>query len=409
MTKSGTVNKTQVQSLMHYFLFDPNIYTSLFITLKKKADVKVEDVKKAVEKAYTQNETTMSKIVLENGEAYFKTMSKTGCKVFFDQRNWMDIIHENEKKTFKINEGELVRTFIIDGKDEIRLLIMAHHILGDGGSMVLFTQDILSNLAGESVEYKPLNNDNQEMPPKTKYPFSKKLGIKLLNSQWKKTGKSFTWEDYFTMHEKFWKNRQSYIEPFTMTESLAEIKAKCKELGITINSYITAKELQKNPKYHIIGMPTSMRGTNRSISNKVAAMKFDCNYNTAISFEENAKEIHKCIQDNLEDPNKRYFVVNSFLLFEPTLVDGAFMAHYAGYKNDMAEKMATVLNMTTENKTQLGVTNIGKINLKEAYASFEVDNIVAVAAPMSTTEIALAVCTVKDNMSLCYSTVKETK
>ena len=48
MTKSGTVNKTQAQSLMHYFLFDPNIYPSLFITLKKKTDIKVEDVKKAV-------------------------------------------------------------------------------------------------------------------------------------------------------------------------------------------------------------------------------------------------------------------------------------------------------------------------------------------------------------------------
>ena len=406
MTKSGTVNKTQVQNLMHYFLFDPNIYPSLFITLKKKTDIKVEDVKKAVEKAYTQNETTMSKIVLENGEAYFENMPKTGCKVFFDQRNWMDIIHENEKKTFKINEGEFVRTFIIDGKDEIRLLIMAHHIFGDGGSMVLFTQDILSNLAGERVEYKPLNNDNQEPLPKTKYPFLKKLGIKLLNGQWKKVGKTFTWEDYFNVHEQFWKNRKSYIEPVTMTESLAEIKAKSKKLGITINSYITAKALQKNPEYQFIGMPTSTRGTNRSMSNKVAVMRFHFQYNAEKSFEENAKEVHQCIKNSLEDPNKRYFITQSILLFAPTLVDGAFMAHYTGYKNEIAEKMTGLLSMTKENKTHLGITNIGKINLKEEYASFEVNSVVAVAAPMSSTETALAVCTVKDNLSLCYNTVK---
>ena len=82
------------------------------------------------------------------------------------------------------------------------------------------------------------------------------------------------------------------------------------------------------------------------------------------------------------------------------------MAHYAGFKNEIAEKMTGLLSMTKENKTHLGITNIGKINLKEEYASFEVNSVVAVAAPMSSTETALAVCTVKDNLSLCYNTVK---
>ena len=410
MVKSGTINKTQAQNLLHYFLFDPNIYTSFVVTLEKKGNVTVEDVKKAVEKAYTQNETTMSKIVLDNGEAYFENMSKTGCKVFVDEREWMDIIHENEKNTFRINEGEFVRTFIKDGKDEIRLLIMVHHIFGDGASMLLLTQDILSNLAGEHVEFKPLNNDNQELPPKNvKYPFLKKLGIGLLNKQWKKTGKVFTWEDYFTIHEKFWKNRQSQMEPTIMSEDLSVIKAKCKELGITINSYVVARQLEKNTQYEVIGMPASIRGTNRSMSNKVAAMKFHCKYNTELSFDENAKEIHKCIQDVLDTPSKKYYVVTSFLLFDPVLVDGAMMAAHTDYKNEIAEKMVSIIGMTKETKTQFGVTNIGKVNLKEEYASFNVKNMIAVAAPMSTTENVVAVWTFKNKINLCYSTVKETK
>ena len=51
----------------------------------------MQKIKNAVEKAYTQNETTMSKVVLDNGNAYFENMSETGCKVFVDQRNWQDI------------------------------------------------------------------------------------------------------------------------------------------------------------------------------------------------------------------------------------------------------------------------------------------------------------------------------
>ncbi len=406
---NGTINKTQTQHLLHYFLFDPNIYISFVITLKRKDNLTIEDIKEAIEKAYTQNETTMSKIVLDNGEAYFENMPKTGCKVFIDQRDWADIIHESEKNTFKINEGEFVRTFIIDRKDEIHLLIMAHHIFGDGYSLVLLSQDILSNLAGESVEYKPLNNNAQEMlPSKIKYPFSKKVGIKLLNQQWKKTGRTFTWEDYFDIHEKFWKNRQSYIEPATMSEELSEMKEKCKELGITINSYIVAKQLEKNPEYKIIGMPISVRGNNRSLSNQVTVITFNYKYNTDISFEKNAKEIHNSLTDILNDTSKKYFIANSLSLFEPTLMDGGLMAQHAGYKNETAEKMISIMAMDGENKTQLGVTNLGKIDFKEKYDSFEVHNILAIAAPMSSTNDVVCVCTFKDKINLCYTFIKET-
>ncbi|MBR6769931.1 MAG: hypothetical protein IKM28_01565 [Lachnospiraceae bacterium] len=402
----AAINKTQAQSLLHYFLFDPNIYTSLIITLEKKEKIKTEDIQKAIEQAYTQNETTMSKIVLDNGEAYFENMSKTGCKVFIDQRDWIDILHENEKKTFKLNEGELARTFIIDKQDEVQLLLMVHHILGDGSSMVLLVQDILSNLAGEGVEYKPLNNILEV--PRCKYPFAKKIGIKLLNHQWRKTGRTFTWKDYFSIHENFWKDRQSYVKPTTMSESLAEIKEKSTELGITINSYLTAKQLEKNPKYHIIGMPVSIRGNNRSLSNQVIIITLRYQYDTCISFEENAKKIHQCLKTILDDPSKKYFVTNTFGLFDHNLMDGALMAKYTGYQNEMAEKLGSIIGMSGENKTQLGVTNLGKVNLKEEYASFKVQNILVIATPMSTTKDVVCAYTFKDKINLCYSTVRKT-
>ena len=61
------VNKSQLQELLHYFLFDPNIYISVTMKIKKKCEVSIETIVKAVETAYTKNETTMSKLVLDNG------------------------------------------------------------------------------------------------------------------------------------------------------------------------------------------------------------------------------------------------------------------------------------------------------------------------------------------------------
>ena len=350
---NNKVNRSQAQQSLHYFLFDPNIYTSVFLTLKRKSnDLSIEKIKKAVEKAYTQNETTMSKLVLDNGNVYFENMSETGCKVFVDQRNWVDIINENEKNTFRIDEGEFIRTFIIEGKEEISLLLMSHHIVGDGYSQILLAQDILSNLAGESVKYRPLNNENDEVIPQVKYPFMKKLGIKLLNAQWKKTGKTFTWEDYYHIHRKFWESRKTHFSETTISrEEFFSMKKECKELGITINSYIVAKQIEKNPEYEIIGIPTSYRGNNDSMANKIAAMKVRYSYNREISFGENAKKIHAIIKDSIKDPSKRFFVVKSIEMFEPTLIDGAMMAKYAGYNNETAIKMIDAMAMSGENKT----------------------------------------------------------
>lgn len=405
------INKSQTQELLHYFLFDPNIYISTVMKIKRKSDVTIEAVKQAVEKAYTYNETTMSKVVLDNGEAYFENMSETGCKVFIDQRNWKEILNENEKNTFKINEGELVRTFIIDGKDEICIFVMAHHIVGDGYSLVVLAQDMLSNLAGEEVEYKTLyNNDDELTPSNVKYPFMKKIGIKLLNARWKKTGKVFTWDDYYDIHEKFWKNRKTHISTATIIEEkFLRMKEESKNIGITINSYIVAQHVKKNPEYEIIGIPVSYRTNNCSLSNKVVAMKVKYQYNTEISFEENAKAIHAIIKDSIEDPSKKFFVAKSFELFAPTLVDGALMAKYAGYKNETAEKMVDVITMSGENKTQLGVTNLKNIDLKAEYDSFKVQDFKFIAAPMATTRDVVALCTLENRMNICYSTVKKVK
>ena len=406
----NNINKSQLQELLHYFLFDPNIYIAAVMTLKRKKDVSVEEIKRAVEKAYTKNETTMSKLVLDNGEIFFENMSKTGCKVFIDRREWIDILHENEKNTFRINEGEFVRTFIIDGKEEFRVFIMAHHILGDGQSLVLLAQDILSCLAKEEVEYKTLNNEDEEMIPlDIKYPFFKKAGIKLLNKQWEKTGKLFGWEDYYNIHKKFWANRQTYVEKVVLSEDVQNIREKSKKIGITVNSYIVAKQFEKFPEYETIGMPISYRANNRSLANKVTIIKINYKYNTAISFEENAKKIHKIIKKTNEDPSKKFFIAKSLGLFGFGLLDGALMAKYAGYKNEIAESVVDIIGMSGKNKTQLGITNLGNLNLRTEYDSFEVEEFEAMAASMSTTKQVMAICTLKNRMNICLSSVKENK
>ena len=60
------------------------------------------------------------------------------------------------------------------------------------------------------------------------------------------TGKTFTWEDYYDIHQKFWENRETHVSATTITEDeLLLMKEESKKLGITTNSYIVAKLLKK--------------------------------------------------------------------------------------------------------------------------------------------------------------------
>ena len=64
-------------------LFEPNVYISMIVKLS--GNLQSEEIEQAVYKAYEANETTMSRIVLEeNGDAYYEKMGSSGCRFIID-------------------------------------------------------------------------------------------------------------------------------------------------------------------------------------------------------------------------------------------------------------------------------------------------------------------------------------
>lgn len=397
-------NKSQEQGLLHCFLFEPSIYISLVAVIK--GDIMAEEIKKAVEKAYTGNETTMSKVVLENGNAYFQNISQTGCKVFIDERDWCDIMHESEKDTFRINEGELFRIYIIPNisKQEHTIFMMAHHIAGDGKALTLLLEDILAIMSGEKTEYRYLNKEGVILPPaKVKYSFGIQTFLKYLNGMWKKQEKIFDWEDYFHIHKQFWKSRKSDVRIETLEkEKLEEIKMKCKEMDITVNSYMITETLKNHPEYKSFSTMISNRGENRSISNHVVLLKLEYKYSRKMSFSENAQQIHRLIQQHMEDENKKYFVSATIRRIEPVLMDAILMYTYTEYKNKAAAVLANLIGYHGNRKTDLALTNLTNINIQGDYERFHLENVFGIAACMSAAENVICIGSYQDRMTIAY-------
>lgn len=404
-----SINKSQLQGTLHCFLFDPSVYISLLASIE--GDITIEEMKEAVEKGYSGNETTMSKVLLENGNIYFQNLEKTGCRVFVDERNWQEIMNESEQSVFRIDEGELVRSYIIPTKKGLSLFIMAHHIMGDGKALIMLLEDILCNLSGREAGYRPLNREGTEkFPSNLKLPIPVRMGIKALNAMWKRKGEIFAWEDYYHVHEKFWKDRQSDIQFETIEkEQLDLIKAECKDWGITVNSYVVTKLLRKHPEYENVCCPISRRGENRSISNQVILVRMLCQYDAKKTFEANAKEVHRIIRHRLENNGNKYFIALSLGKMEPTLIDSSLVYAHGGYQNSISKKTAQLIGYAGDKKTHLSVTNLQNVNFETDYGRFRLKNIGFTAACMSATENVACVSTFRDTMTISYSSIKTRK
>lgn len=263
-------------------LYEPNVYIQFYVQIM--GDFSVKDMEEAVKKAYAANETTMCKIVLEkSGAVYYEKMKGSECRVQTATEEFREIIREEEKKPFEIEHGEFMRVFIIPSEKDMGVLIMAHHLVGDGKSIIYFIEDVMSALEGESLDEKPMKLITREsFPEKSELPLGIKLFVRGFNKKWKKKGCTFTWKDYYAVHEAYWKKHDSQVLCRTFCkEELESIKQNAKKAGVSVNSLIRQKD-------------------NCSMSNQVTGISVEHRYTDKNTFAENAGKVHKKIYKSLK-------------------------------------------------------------------------------------------------------------
>ena len=402
------MKKNRVEMLLERtFLFDPNVYMTIVMTLE--GDVSVEEISEAVKKMYTQNSMTMSKAVLdEQGTFFMEEMDETGCKVFVDERDWQEIMRENERRPFHIEEGELVRTFIIPKGKEIDIYFMVHHVTCDGNGILLMAEDVLSNLQGKEVAYRTSKVMTKKgVIRKGDLKFVERLALKGLSKKWGKERQVYNWDDYFKTHETFWKDRHTEIM-FKEVDGvdMTSLKDECKKHGVTVNSYLVAKLMEKYPEYKVLGIPTSIRGEDRSISCMISSVILTAEYDGQKSFEENLVVIDATIKKALRDPRAVYHVPQFVALSDPTLLDAGYMQHVLGFENEIADSMRRVLGLYGARRTELGVTNLGVLSIPSDYDRFKITRIIPVAPCISTAENVYTVSTYNGKMLIAKSYIK---
>lgn len=411
-------------------LFEPNIYINFRVQLV--GDPKTEDVEAAVKAAFAANEATMSKVVLlRTGEAYYDRQQESGCRVELKEANWLEVLRQNEKIPFAINKGELMRVFILTAEEKLGLLIMAHHLVGDGKSITYFLEDIMGALAGESLTFKPMKLITKDALPKdSRLSLPEKLYANYYNWKWKHIGQLFQWEDYEAIHRHYWEKHSTHIAyEYFSTEEINRIHAHTKEMGVSINSYIAAAFLEaERKKDAVVGMAVDARiDGNKSMSNQATGISVKSraftsgtprpcgripvsathSFTDEGSFDENVQLLHQMILDKLANPKKKFFVLHFISLLHPCLIDSVLLHTYGLYQNETTKKLALAMGYTGEKKRDLGITNLTRLDIPASYGKYGIRKLMFIPPSVAYSSHIIGVATMEDGMCISYHFMEE--
>ena len=310
------------------------------------------------------------------------------------------LVHASEKRPFALMDGELLRAFILPARDGASLLLHAHHLAGDGLSLVSFTRDVLDALAGRAPAFKPLLlADEAFLRARAKLPVPVSLGARQLARAWGRRGRSFGWDDYLAIHEAYWSAHES---SFSIEErSVSAAKTGLPE-GVTVGDLLVAELLRGHPGCDSLGLPVSVREGAAGMGNPTSAISVRHRYDERRSFEENLRSVHAATRRELDNATVKYFVLNLIAALPPTLVDAVVLHAHGLCDERLAAKTARRLGYTGETVRELGLTNLGRVELPDGGSSFTVKDLLFVPPKISYTRDVYGAASFGDKLRLVH-------
>lgn len=379
-------------------LFEPNNQMSFYLTLNKVDENKLKD---SIYKTYLLHEVTHSKIIFENEKAYYIKQEKTNNTVVITNEDWLSILKREEKKSFDLKNGEMMRCFIIPSQHKTHLYIFAHHLVGDGKAIMCFIEDLMHVYNDEYREEVPLQlitkRDLQNKPLKT----IAKIYASFCNLRWKLFyHKNYTWNDYDKLHLDYWGKNKSQISYHTFTkEETTKLLQKAKALNISMNSLIASCFVGIDNNKHSVGMITSVREKgNRTMANLISGVSSTQQFDANLTFEENAKLVHEKAKESIK--KYQYFVITFLSNFHPSIIDGILLHAHNQNNHLLLNEISRLMGYKGNFTRDIGITNLTVLDVPKQVGNMYVDNIVVVAPLISYTRKVICASTFDGKLTL---------
>jgi NRPS condensation-like uncharacterized protein len=326
--------------------------------------------------------------------------------------DWQTWYQKTDSVPFDFAKGPLARFCIITGENT-EIIIVGHHLLGDGIGYLNVVKDVLralDNNIDTTPQIPPAEPADRYFKETVLLDAPTKAYAKALNEEWRANRVRFSEEAYAAFFKEY---RKKYAPALFMAslegDDVKKVLKKSKINGLTVNEILAAAF--SGALMEKLGKKELRLGIAANIRNELVSEPNDCmgNYVTGISatihsdpagsFIAYAKAIAALVREQLGNVKNRHLVVHFLNEFDKDLIEATMPAAYGTFDHPAAKKLAELIGEQAENKG-LGLSNLGRHAVSD-YEHIAVMDIQFIGPAFPANLVTMGVITVHDKLNVC--------
>jgi NRPS condensation-like uncharacterized protein len=298
----------------------------------------------------------------------------------------------------------------------MEIVILSHHIIGDGVACINLDQDILSALDGaidETPQTPPSGPEDRRFKETVFLDNSITSSAAALNGEWRKNRGYFSENDY----RIFFKQYRDRFRPNFYLDSIGEddykkILETCRRNQLKVNEiFISAfsAAIFEISNYYPgnemrIGIAVDIRPELVSnpcccMGNYLSGISVKVKYDPADAFISNAVTMSNKIKECLASLKKRHSILHLLNEFDKDLVETIVLAAYGDFNHPVSKKLAELTGEKLLNKS-IGVSNLGRLDFNN-YKSFEFIDLQFIGPAFPANFLTIDIVTVNNKINIC--------
>jgi NRPS condensation-like uncharacterized protein len=328
------------------------------------------------------------------------------------EMDWQTWYRRTDSIPFDFSNGPLVKFCMITGNNT-EIVILGHHIIGDGLGYLNVVKDLLlalDNKLDPSPQVPPFEAHDRYFK-ETILPDS---GVQSyangLNEEWKRSRTHFSENDYQVFFEQY---RKQFTPNFYMgsiqRNDFQNLVEKAKSNGLTVTEIITAAfslaTMDIMGKNEIrLGVAASIRRElvsepDMCMGNYVTGIATKAYFDQAQDFMTNAGRTAGILREQLANKKNRHLVVHFLNAFDKDLIESLMYAAYGTLEHPVSRQLAKLIGEQPENKG-LGVSNLGRHDFS-GYKSIKLADVQFIGPAFPANLLTIGIITTNGTLNLC--------
>ena len=328
-----------------------------------------------------------------------------------------------QKEPFDLDTGPLARILLVQEEHHAVVILICHHTICDGRSLVGLLRDLLRHLGAA-----PSPVEEAVPPPSvTAEHFSsaaspgtiERLALRSVNRRWRRCRVEYDSDDYQRLHRDYWASGPHVLTGGLSAERTRRLAEECRRAGITVHTALCAVFLMASEEVsethgadrRRISMAADLRpymieDPGQGLGLCASGFSVDTHVRPHRPFWREAQGLHRRIQRALASSRSLYGIL-ALNELDPSLIDALQFGMHGVVANRLVAKLLRTMRFDRV-RFGLGMTNLGRVRFPSACGAHEVRDVVFQPPIFPNLEKVLGVLTTEGGMRFTLVSHPET-